>query len=72
MRTVDVIADDDLFVPGYEYHYVEDDVDPPELVSQIPPGFVGAQADFDPTRADASAWLDRLPIVKKFRQTLLR
>lgn len=64
VRTVDVVADDDLFVPGYEYHYDEDG----ELVSQIPPGFVGEQTEFDPTRADASAWLDRLPVVRAFRR----
>ena len=25
-------------MPGYEYHYVDDSVEPPELHSQIPPG----------------------------------
>jgi len=72
VRVVDVKADEDLFVPGYEYHYVEDEVDPPEMVSQIPEGFAGAQTDFDPTRADASAWLDKLPIVREFRRRILR
>ena len=71
VRTVDVRADDDLFVPGYEYHYVEDQTDPPELVSQIPEGFAGPQTEFDPTRADASPWLDRLPIVREFRRIVL-
>ena len=42
VRTIDVVADEDLFVPGYEYHYVDTDEDPPVLVSQIPAGFVGA------------------------------
>lgn len=65
VRVVDVFAADDLFVPGFEYHYEEEDG---SWVSQIPSGFVGAQADFDPTRADASAWLDRLPIVRRFRR----
>ena len=41
LRTVDVIADDDLFVPGYEYHYLDVTVDPPEFYSQIPKGFAG-------------------------------
>jgi len=71
VRVVDVKADEDLFVPGYEYHYVDDERDPPELVSQIPQGFAGAQTDFDPTRADASAWLDRLPVVREFRRRVL-
>lgn len=72
VRVVDVKADEDLFVPGYEYHYIDDDRDPPERVSQIPEGFAGAQTDFDPTRADASAWLDALPIIREFRRRVLR
>ena len=67
VRTVDVIADDDLFVPGYEYHYEEEDG---SWVSQIPEGFVGPQTEFDPTRADASAWLDALPVVREFRRAI--
>jgi hypothetical protein len=65
VRVTDVFAADDLFVPGFEYHYEEEDG---SWVSQIPAGFVGPQADFDPTRADASAWLDQLPIVRAFRR----
>ena len=72
VRVVDVKADEDLFVPGYEYHYIDDELDPPKLFSQIPEGFAGAQTDFDPTRADASAWLDKLPIVREFRRRVLR
>ena len=71
VRVVDVKADEDLFVPGYEYHYVDDERDPPEIVSQIPQGFAGAQTDFDPTRADASAWLERLPVIREFRRKVL-
>ena len=36
-RTIDVIADEDLFVPGYEYHYLERG----ELYTQIPRGLRG-------------------------------
>ncbi|ANM29373.1 hypothetical protein ABI59_06910 [Acidobacteria bacterium Mor1] len=72
VRVVDVHADDDLFVPGFEYHYLEDDEDPPRWVSQIPPGFVGPPAEFDSTRADARPWLDRLPVVREFRRRVLR
>jgi hypothetical protein len=67
VRTVDVDVDEDLCVPGYEYHYVDDSEDPPQLVSQIPAGFVGARSDVDPTRADASPWLERLPVIRAFR-----
>jgi len=71
VRTVDVEAPEDAFVPAYEYHYLDETVDPPELVSQIPPGYVGAPSDVDPSRSDASAWIDRLPIVRDFRRTVL-
>ncbi len=71
VRTVDVVADEDLFVPGYEYHYVDTDEDPPVLVSQIPAGFVGATSELDATRADASAWLDRVPVIEEFRRRVV-
>lgn len=70
IRVVEVKADDDLFVPGYEYHYLDEEVR--EWVSQIPAGYAGAQAGFDPTRADASPWLEQLPVVREFRRTVLR
>jgi hypothetical protein len=64
VRTVDVVADEDVFVPGYEYHYLEDGA----LYSQIPPGFAGAASEVDPTRADASPWLEKLPVIQEFRR----
>jgi hypothetical protein len=64
VRTIDVVADEDLFVPGYEYHYLERGV----LYTQIPRGFAGAASEIDPTRADASPWLERLPVVQEFRR----
>jgi hypothetical protein len=70
VRTIDVEADDDLFVPGYEYHFVDETVNPPRLHSQIPEGFAGAASTVDPSRADASAWLERLPVIREFRQRL--
>jgi hypothetical protein len=70
VRTIDVIADDDLFVPGFEYHYWDDGEDPPQLVSQIPPGFVGPASPLDASRSDASAWLERLPVIRAFRRAL--
>jgi hypothetical protein len=42
------------------------------LVNQIPAGFVGAASEFDPSRADASPWLDRLPVIREFRRKILK
>jgi hypothetical protein len=70
VRTIDVHADEDLFVPGYEYHYLDDSEDPPRLFSQIPGGFAGEISAIDPARADASPWLEKLPIVQEFRRAI--
>ncbi len=67
VRTIDVVADEDLFLPGYEYHYV----DGGEHFSQIPPGFAGATNHRDDARADASPWLDQLPVIREFRRKVL-
>lgn len=72
VRTIDVRADDRLSIPGYEYHYLDHSREPPELVSQIPPGFAGRASEVDPSRADASAWLERLPVIQQFRRRILR
>ncbi|MFQ5416494.1 MAG: hypothetical protein ACE5FL_05515 [Myxococcota bacterium] len=72
VRTVDVNADEDLFVPGYEYHYIDDSEDPPLLHSQIPEGYAGKASDVDDSRADASPWLEALPVIQEFRRTVLR
>jgi hypothetical protein len=71
VRTIDVIADEHLCVPGYEYHFMDDSVEPAELVSQIPEGHAGAPSEFDESRADASKWLDQLPVVQEFRRRVL-
>ncbi len=71
VRTIDVVADEDLFVPGYEYHYLDDEEDPPVHFSQIPDGFAGKTNHHDDSRADASMWLDRLPIIAEFRKKAL-
>jgi hypothetical protein len=63
VRTHDVRADEDAFVPGFEYH---DDTS-----SQIPAGFAGAPHPEHPDRADASAWLDALPVIRAFRTEVL-
>jgi len=63
VRTVDVFAPDDLAIPGYEYHE--------EGHSQIPEGYAGAPHPRDPHRADASAWLEALPVIREFRAKVL-
>ncbi|HXZ84909.1 MAG TPA: hypothetical protein VEI82_05420, partial [Myxococcota bacterium] len=70
VRTVDVTVPDDLVVPGMEYHYLETD-DPPVWMSQIPPGFAGPLSPVDAWRADASRWLERLPVIAEFRRRVL-
>ena len=71
VRSIDVIADEDLCVPGYEYHFVDHSTRPPQLHSQIPEGFAGEPSTFDPARVDASAWTNRLPPIRRFRRLLL-
>lgn len=71
LRLVDVVADEDLFIPGYEYHYFDVDADPPALYSQIPKGYAGRPCAHDPNKADASPWLEALPVVRAFRKRVL-
>jgi hypothetical protein len=68
LRTVDVIADDDISIPGYEFFDSSGDG---EIDDQIPRGYAGAPCPFDADRADASPWNDRLPIVRAFRRATL-
>ena len=72
VRTIDATVDEDLLLPGFEYHFMDETVSPPFLHSQIPEGFAGAASAVDPSRADASAWLDRVPVVREFRRKVLR
>lgn len=72
LRTIDVVADEDLFIPGYEYHYIDHEQDPPALYSQIPKGYAGEPCADDPNKADASPWLEALPVVRQFRREVLR
>lgn len=72
VRAVDVLHDEDLCVPGYEYHFLDDSEDPPVFLSQIPKGFAGRSSPLDPDRCDASPWIDQLPIVKQFRKAVLK
>lgn len=70
VRTVDVVADDDLSLPGFEYHYLDDSEEPPRLYSQIPEGWAGEICPTDPARADAAPWLEALPVVQQFRKAI--
>ena len=70
VRTVDVEVDDDLCVPGWEYHGGADEG--LAGLDQIPAGFAGERNPRDPSRADASPWLDRLPVIRQFRRALLK
>jgi len=70
VRTVDANAPEDLCVPGYEYHFIDDSEDPPVQVSQIPEGFAGPASEVDPARADASPWIERMPVIREFRKKL--
>ena len=72
VRTIDVVADDDLFIPGYEYHHWEETPNGPELYSQIPAGFVGETCPYDEAKADASPWLNKIPVIKRFRKEVLK
>lgn len=72
VRPIDVIADEDLSIPGYEYHFLDDSCDPPVWVSQIPRGFAGAVSEFDDSRCSASPWIDQMPVVREFRNRVLR
>jgi len=71
VRTIDVVADEDLFVPGFEYHYFDENADESEHFSQIPEGFAGELSEHDNDRADASAWLDPIPVIREFRRKVL-
>lgn len=72
VRSIDVLAAEELCVPGYEYHFVDETTQPPQLHSQIPAGFAGEPSELDPARVDASAWTDRLPVIRRFREQVLR
>lgn len=72
VRTVDAGVADELLLPGYEYHFVDEFADPPELYTQVPPGFAGPASPVDASRVDTSAWLDRMPVVRDFRRKVLK
>ena len=65
VRTIDVIADEEISIPGYEFF---DNGGGGQVDDQIPPGYAGLVCPYDPDRADASPWNDRMPIVRAFRR----
>ncbi len=69
LRTIDVIADEEMSIPGYEFF---DNAGDGEVDDQIPPGFAGSVCPYDPDRADASPWNDRMPIIRAFRRAQKR
>lgn len=71
VRTVDAVVAHELLLPGYEYHFVDHHEDPPELYSQVPPGFAGPPSPKDPSRVDTSAWLEAMPVIRDFRRAVL-
>ncbi len=68
LRSVDVIVDEDLCIPGYEFF---DNEGTGAIDSQIPLGFAGDPCPVDPDRADASPWNEKLSVVKAFRKKVL-
>lgn len=72
VRPIDVEAAEDLCLPGYEYHFMDPHEDPPQLFSQIPPGFAGKASTVDPDRASASPWIEKMPVIQRFRAEVLR
>ncbi len=64
VRVVDVNFDEEAYVPGFEYHFEEEGV----LHSQIPEGYVGELSEIDDSRADASAWLNQIPLLRELRE----
>jgi hypothetical protein len=69
VRVHDVLVDEDLTVPPYEYHEVDGDT---VAHTQIPAGYAGPPHPDDPARADATAWVEALPVVREFRRRVLR
>lgn len=70
VRPIDVEIDDRVCLPGFEFHYVDDSVEPPVWHSQIPPGFAGSASRIDPGRADTRRWTEAMPVIAEFRRRL--
>lgn len=68
LRTVDALVDEDLCIPGYEFSDTDGSGD---LDDQIPPGFAGDICPVDNSRADASPWNEKMPVIREFRRKVL-
>ncbi len=69
VHTVDAHVDEKLCIPGYEYHFADDDEED-GLFSQIPRGFAGSASKIDPERADASPWTHNMPVIRDFHTAM--
>ena len=56
-------------MPGYEYHYLDED-GPPRSTARSRRASPAPASEVDPARADASPWLERLPVIREFRRKL--
>jgi hypothetical protein len=70
VRSLDALVDEELLMPGYEYHQPDENGHVPDELRQVPEGFEGANSTLDPARVDTSPWLDRVPVLREFRRTL--
>ncbi|MBT5220857.1 MAG: hypothetical protein HOI35_13195 [Woeseia sp.] len=68
LRSVDVITDEDLCIPGYEFF---DNEGAGQIHSQIRDGLAGDLFPVDPDRTDASPCSEKMPVVKAFRRAIL-
>jgi len=71
VRPVDVHHDEYMFIPGFEYHTVDNSTDPPTFDTQVPIGFEGDVCPVDDSKADTSPWLNKLPHIRSFRRQVL-
>lgn len=70
VRPVDVEIDERVCLPGYDFHFLDTETDPPSWHSQIPEGFAGKPNPVDPDRADTLHWNEAMPIIQEFRRWL--
>ncbi len=70
VRPIDVEIDERVCLPGYDFHFLDTELDPPELHSQIPAGFAGDPNPVDADRADTKRWNEAMPVVAEFRHWL--
>lgn len=68
VRPLVVPVDEYLCIPGFEYHFEDDEAGQAVLHSQIPHGHVGAASEVHESLVDASPWIERMPVVQEFRR----